>query len=70
MSDYRLTDIDLSTRIDLGLRMLDPARSWGEVSALAREYGVSRKFMYHLRDKSEQALQEALTPQPVGRKAG
>lgn len=68
MSDYRLKDIDLSTRIDLGLRMLNPTRPWGEVSALAREYGVSRKLMYELRDKSAQALQEALAPQRVGRK--
>jgi hypothetical protein len=62
-----LADIDLSTRVDLGLRMLDPARPWGEASPLAREYGVSRKFLYQLRAQSEQALCEALTPQPAGR---
>jgi hypothetical protein len=27
MGNYRLSDIDLSTRIDLSLRMLDPARA-------------------------------------------
>jgi hypothetical protein len=68
MGHYRLTDLDLSTRITLSLQMLDPDRRWGEASRLAREYGVSRKFIYQLRNQSAQALQEALAPQPVGRK--
>ena len=68
MGHYRLADIDLSTRMHLSLRMLDPARPWGEASTLAREYGVSRKFLYQLRAQSEQVLCAALTPQPAGRK--
>jgi hypothetical protein len=68
MAHYRLSHIDLSTRIVLGLRMLDPTRMWGEVSQLAREYGVSRRFLYKMGARAEQALQSALAPQPAGRK--
>ena len=68
MAHYRLSHIDLSTRIVLGLRMLDPTRVWGEVSQMAREYGVSRKFLYELGVQAEQALQSGLAPKPAGRK--
>ena len=68
MAHYRLSHIDLSTRIALGLRMLDPAREWGEVSQLAREYGVSRKFLYEVAAQAQQALQSALAPKQAGRK--
>jgi hypothetical protein len=68
VAHYRLNHIDLSTRIALGLRMLDPARVWGEVSQLAREYDVSRKFLYELAAQTEQALEEALAPKQAGRK--
>jgi hypothetical protein len=68
MAHYRLSHIDLSTRIALGLRMLDTARKWGEASQLAREYGVSRKFLYELAAQAEQALEEALAPKQAGRK--
>jgi hypothetical protein len=44
MAHCRLEHTDLSTRIALGLRMCDPARTWGEVSQLARGHGVSRIF--------------------------
>jgi hypothetical protein len=69
MAHYRLSQVDLSTRIDLLARMLNPSRPWGEVSELAREYGVSRKFLYQLRDRGQQTLQEALAPRAPGRKA-
>jgi hypothetical protein len=68
MAHYRLEHIDLSTRVALGLRMCDPTRIWGEVSQLAREYGVSRKFLYELGEQAEQALQAALAPKAAGRK--
>jgi nucleotide-binding universal stress UspA family protein len=48
--------------------MLNPSRPWGEVTALARQYGVSRKFLYVLRDKAARALREGLAPQPCGPK--
>jgi hypothetical protein len=68
MAHYRLSHIGLSTRMALGLRMRDPSRTWGEVSRLARTYGVSRKFLYGLGAQAEQALQSALAPKQAGRK--
>ena len=68
MAHYRLEHIDLSTRMALGLRMCDTTRIWGEVSQLARKYGVSRKFLYALGEQVEQALQSALAPKQAGRK--
>lgn len=69
MSYYRLKDIDLSTRIELGLRMLDPSRAWGEASGLAEAYGVSRKFLYQQSKQMRNVLALALSPKPAGRKA-
>lgn len=66
MANYRLSHIDLSTRLDLALRMLNPSRPWGEVTELAREHHVSRKFLYGLARGAEQAILEALTPQQPG----
>jgi hypothetical protein len=68
MAHYRLSHIDLSTRIALGMQMLDPEREWGKVSELARQYGVSRKFLYKVAGRAQQALQNTLAPQQVGRK--
>jgi len=68
MAHYRLSHIDLSTRMALGLQMLDPMRTWGEVSQLARQYGVSRKFLYELCAQARHALQSALAPKQAGRK--
>jgi hypothetical protein len=48
--------------------MLDPGRTWGELSQLARKYDVSRKFLYELCAQTEQALQSALAPKQAGRK--
>jgi len=69
MADYRRSDIDLSTRTTLALRMLDPTRPWGEVSQLAQSYRVPRKFLYALRDRAQQALGAALPAHPAGRPA-
>jgi len=68
MADYQLAHLDLSTRIELASIVLDPFRPWGLVTQLAHQHGVSRKFLYELRDKAQGALQEALLPQPSGRK--
>ena len=69
MADYQLAHLTLSTRIDLVSLMLDPDRPWGMVTELSRKYGVSRKFLYGLRDKATAAISEALLPQKPGRKA-
>ena len=68
MADYQLAHLDLSTRIDLASRMLDPSRHWGLVTELSKEHNVSRKFLYQLRDEAKASLTEALLPKPAGRK--
>lgn len=68
MAHYRLSHINLSTRIELGLSVLDPNREWGKVTELACQYGVSRKFLYEVAAQAQQALECALAPQQAGRK--
>lgn len=68
MNYYRLKDVDLSTRIELRLRMLDPSRAWGEASGLAEAYGVSRKFLYQQSGQMRNVLEVALSPKPARRK--
>ena len=65
MAQYRLTTLDLSTRLQLTLEMLTPrvTRGWGRVAALAAEYQLSRTWLYALRDRGRQALLAALAPQ-------
>jgi hypothetical protein len=69
MANYQLTHLDLSTRLELAGLMLNPMREWGQVSQLAQQYGVSRKFLYGLAGQAQQALQSALLPKEPGRKA-
>jgi hypothetical protein len=49
--------------------MLNPFRPWGQVTALSREYGVSRKFLYGLQHKAIACIREGLLPKRPGRKA-
>lgn len=66
-TDYRLTHIDLSTRFHLAMQMLDDSRPWGMVTNMAQTYQVSRKFLYQIANKAENALicaLSALTPGP------
>ena len=60
MADYRLQHLDLSTRIHLAMQMLDPSRPWGLVTVLAKDYQVSRKFLYQQRDRARASLLSAL----------
>jgi hypothetical protein len=69
MANYQLTHLELSTRMNLALKMLDPEREWGEASALAKEYGVSRKFLYQLQDQVWSAVEQAILPKTAGRKS-
>lgn len=68
MTYYRLPNLDLSTRFDIALQMLDPSRPWGLVTDLAKEYQVSRKFLYEQRDRAETGLLTALVAQSPGSK--
>ena len=71
MAEYRRPDLDLSTRILLGIEMLAPAhvRGWGRAKALAEEHGVSRSTLYTLKTRMQEALETALQPRPAGRPA-
>jgi hypothetical protein len=71
MLEYRRKDLDLSTRIFLGIEMLSPAevRGWGRASELAEAYGISRSLLYQIKDRVQDALETALKPKPVGRPA-
>jgi hypothetical protein len=71
MLEYRRKDLDLSTRIFLGVEMLYPAevRGWGRASELAEEYGISRSLLYQIKDRVFEALEAALKPKAVGRPA-
>lgn len=69
MQEYRRKDLDLSTRIFLGIEMLYPAevRGWGWANELAQEYGISRSLLYQFKDRVQEALAAAMKPRPVGR---
>ena len=69
MADYPLAHLSLSTRMELAFLMLNPFRPWGQVTALSREYSVSRKFLYELQKKAVGGIGEALLPRAAGRKA-
>lgn len=69
MSHYQLAHLELSTRINLALKMLDPERKWGDASALAKEHGVSRKFLYQLQDRVWSAVEQVILPKSAGRKS-
>jgi hypothetical protein len=63
---YRLTHIDLSTRFQLAMQMLSDSRPWGMVTTMAETYQVSRKFLYQIANKAENALFYALSAQSPG----
>jgi hypothetical protein len=68
MAHYRLSEVDLSTRIMLALEMLRPIpqREWGRATELAQTYDVSREFLYDLRDRALGSLIEGLSPRTPG----
>ena len=68
MGHYRLPELDLSTRISLAIEMLQPIpdREWGRVTELAGQYGVTRAFLYQLRDQALEALKAVLVPGQPG----
>ena len=60
MANYRLPQVNLSTRIGLAGVMLNPERSRGEVSRLAQAHQVSREFLYQLQAKAKTVLELGL----------
>jgi hypothetical protein len=68
MAKYRLPELDLSTRIEMAVEMLQshPKREWGRVTELAEQHNISRTRLYELRDSAHEALVEALRPRRPG----
>jgi hypothetical protein len=68
MAHYRLPELDLSTRMTYALEMLQPipVRKWGHVTELAQTCGVSRTFLYTLRDRALEVLSQGLAPRTPG----
>lgn len=71
MAEYRVPEFTLEQRAEAALQMLVPwpDRKWGLVSELAHLYGVSRTILYEIRDRTWEALVEALLPGEAGRPA-
>jgi hypothetical protein len=71
MAEYRVPEFTLEQRADAAVQMMVPLpeRRWGLVSALARQYGVSRTVLYKIRDRGSGGLVEALLPRDPGRPA-
>jgi len=70
MTNYSKLPLELSTRLKLATQMLVdfPQRPWGQASQLAGEYGVSRQWLYRLRNEAIAALTERFKPKPPGPK--
>ena len=68
MPHYHLPDLDLSTRAALAIKMLQPIpqREWGHATELARIHGVSRQFLYQLRERALESLIASLAPRQPG----
>lgn len=68
MAQYRISEIDLSTRIVLATEMIMPIplRPWGRAKELADTHGVSRRFLYELRQAALAGLLQALAPHDPG----
>lgn len=68
MPEYRIPELDLSTRCMLGLEMLGPIseRGWGRATELAQAYGISRTLLYQFRDRVWEAVLQALAPRKPG----
>lgn len=68
MAQYRLSELDLSTRLQLTAEMVlgVQERGWGRASQLAQQYGVSRTLLYEWRAKALQSLSDILQPHGPG----
>jgi len=64
MMNYSKDPLSLSTWLKLATEMLAnyPQRPWGKASALAKAYGISRQWLYRLRDQAISALTQPFSP--------
>jgi hypothetical protein len=71
MAEYRVPEFTLEQRANAALQMLIPLpeREWGLVSELGRLFGISRTTLYAIRDRTWDAIVEALQPCDAGRPA-
>lgn len=58
----RRDDIPSTVRLQIGVAMLTPHRTWGEVSEIAGEHGVSRQTVYDIGGKAKDILLKGLKP--------
>ena len=65
---YRVEDITIQERVKLSCQMVAHQGEYGLVTRLAGEYGVSRQYLYELRDRTLAAAQLELSPRSAGRK--
>jgi len=70
MPHYRMPELELPTRFEIGLEMLQeiPDREWGRATELAEKHNISRTLLYQLRDRAKEALINALLPRKPGPK--
>jgi len=66
---YRLEHITADARVEIGCACLLFAGTYGLMTHLAREVGVSRQFLYKMRARTRAALEQALAPGVAGRPA-
>jgi hypothetical protein len=66
---FRLEHISVEERVGLGCACVLYAGRYGLVTDLARAYGVSRQFLYELRQRARAALARELGPGRPGRPA-
>lgn len=71
MSKYRVSELDLSTRLKIAHEMLQNVqeRGWGRVSELARTHKVSRTLLYKLRNQVRSAVEREVAPKRPGPQA-
>jgi hypothetical protein len=69
MKEYRAYKLEMSTRIEIALEMLQPIpeRRWGRATELADEYGISREWLYRLRARAQAALEKTMLTKAPGR---
>jgi hypothetical protein len=66
---FRLEHITTQMRVELGCTLVARSGEYGLLTRLARGHGVSRQFLYDLKERTEEAIQAALAPRPLGRRA-
>jgi len=69
MVEYRVRELDLSTRQAIACEMLQTVeeRGWGRVSEQAQKYQVLRTLLYKIREQAQRVLASELAPSGLAR---